>query len=374
MVSSLDVPSGTTILPNKALFRISPDARRAARIRIGADSAVAELQVHLPHGLQLDRALVIGARVIAGRISLSSNDQQRNRRRPTDGMVRVSGDDVLIGSLNVRNVDAAVILFNGPDMVERVTIEDLDIRSYSRGLFVRHASAIRVNRAKIVGRSPTSNQKPGNNGILVSATTDLIIRNVEVADAGEHGIRVGGSYGGEPESRRLAFYNVAVYRSGRSGVKLNPKPGQKIKHVKLENISVFDSAWQNRPGPNEEGLRIERAEDITVRGLRVLRERQPRSAFAGVFVRNSMTVRIFDVSIASPSVAGIIISVEKIQEASVEMKKISVDRLTVTGAPKVISVSSSSSEEIDVRVCNNIIRNAKDVAPLNLGVGAPFSC
>jgi hypothetical protein len=129
--------------------------------------------------------------------------------------------------------------------------------------------------------------------------------NLDIRDSGEHGIYVAGS----PNANRdLSFTNVKITRPGQCGLKIRNIAAKTIG-ISIDGLTVQDAHYGNRAGWNEDGLRIELAEDVSVTGFSLSRKRNSKSsAHDGIYISGSSNVRIVAPEISDVENTGIRIS------------------------------------------------------------------
>lgn len=188
-------------------------------------------------------------------VKVTSDDQQTAKDDNQDGIVQFRGDDLRIGRLEVNNCDYAAVAYTA----NRLFLGYVEITDYRRGLKLENSDNVTVTHVNTYSPSPNATTSPGDNGILVEDCKYLAVHSASVVGAGEHGIRVGG---GDGES--LAFSNIRVASPGQCGFKVNPAAGTLIRGLQINGLIVSDPNATTDAGPNEDGLRIEKARYVEV--------------------------------------------------------------------------------------------------------------
>ena len=109
-------------------------------------------------------------------------------------------------------------------------------------------------------------------------------------------------------NRDLSFTNVKVTRPGQCGLKIR-NIAAKTTGISIDGLTVQDAHFGNRAGWNEDGLRIELAEDVSVTGFSLSRKQNSTSsAHDGIYISGSSNVRIVAPEISDVENTGIRIS------------------------------------------------------------------
>ncbi|MEY9718785.1 hypothetical protein [Sinorhizobium fredii] len=97
----------------------------------------------------------------------------------------------------------------------------LDIKDYVRG-FRADFTAFHVGGAYMRGRSANASKSPGHNGVLIVGCPDWYFGPHEIADAGEHAFRIGGSEVAASQTKNYRIGEAIYRRPGGCGFKVNP--------------------------------------------------------------------------------------------------------------------------------------------------------
>jgi hypothetical protein len=157
------------------------------------------------------------------------------------------------------------------------------------GAHVRESAFFQLKSGVITEVAPAATFTAGHNGILIEDSTDGVVSDMIVYDAGEHAIRVGGS----GNSARLAFNSIQAIRPGGCGLKLRANPGLRIRDVQINGLTVVDAGADSaQPTFNQDGLRLEGCSYVTANGVQVQAQSRTYSAHDGIWVVNSDMVTI----------------------------------------------------------------------------------
>jgi hypothetical protein len=281
---ALVVPNDVRMANNGATFLLrSSPAGIATAITLGARVQADLIKVRVAAGVTVQRLLMLGEDNDIGSIQLTAVDQQTRFPDNLDGALQIRFPGVRVGAVNVDRFNKGVMVYAG----SRVHIGHVTVRNYVLGVHVRESNFVEIVSADIK-TAVTTAFVAGNNGILIEDSFDIVLSDAIVHDAAEHAVRVGGS----GSSARLVFNNIQTVRSGGCGLKLRANPGQRVRNVQINGLTVIDASANSTPNYNRDGLRLEGCSNVTANGVQVQAETRTYSANDGIWVTNCDNVTI----------------------------------------------------------------------------------
>lgn len=213
--------------------------------------------------------------------TFTSVEQTENSGRLLAYAVRILRGGNTISRINLKNFDKALIAYGAdgdgaPAQGNRFV--DISVENYLTGFELRNQLDCRNKGYRSSGRSYNATQDPGQNGLLHSGVADYVLSDFQIADAGEHGCRFGGTRYKEQTSQSIVVNRGVIRRSGQSGVKFfSGHQGQRFKNVRVENVNVIDCQYlpnspSNLPGFNDEGFLLQQIDTGYFNGLTVTTE------------------------------------------------------------------------------------------------------
>lgn len=144
------------------------------------------------------------------------------------------------------------------------TIGEAIITRYRLGVRIDKSVRCGVDSLSARIASSAATKDPGNNGLLLQGVNDARFGTVLVENAGEHGVRIGGS---DAVQKSINFGTITTRRTGGCGFKINPNAFPVID-VYVGYLDVEDNG-NNVTGGNAEGLRINDAQDVVIDTMRL---------------------------------------------------------------------------------------------------------
>jgi hypothetical protein len=261
------------------------------------------VSLNIPTGITGERFIRVQSSCHIDKIKLASVDQQSILNDNLDGAVNITGSNHYIGDIEVVNCDYAVVVYNTTSSL----IGRVKVQSFVRGLYVRQSKNIQFQTVHTEIKSPNGTQNPGHNSVLLEECEEIRFPNVYAYDAGEHGIRIGGTQGGLYLQKRLSFGNVITRRTGQCGFKAYTGAGDvnKITYLSIHSLHVYDCAYANTPGTNEDGLYLIGCQHVNVGQLFVDSELNAVSGYNGMYVSNCDFISVGTVNIRNVTNCGI---------------------------------------------------------------------
>lgn len=213
----ITIPRRITIVGNGAsLERITPSNTHA--IKVLGDLSASYLNLPTPGGTANDKGVLItGSNVHFTKLRMIATAEGNVSN--TSWAVEVDAG----GSTYVDNIK-----FDAPEFANwktcifvkrctRLKINDIDANTYRLAIYLIDTKRSRITGGRIYGQTSTSTGGPGENGVLIEATTqyatdDIKIKDLTVEDSGEHGYRLGG----QASMRNIKFIDCISVRPGRS--------------------------------------------------------------------------------------------------------------------------------------------------------------
>jgi hypothetical protein len=281
----LFVPDSVRIENNGAEFVMHSSIGPEGALTLGQNVTANLVQVRVPAGISVQQVLHLGRNNDIERVVLKSDVQLNNNLGNLDGALQIRTQHVRVGTAIIERFDKPILVYLASDVV----IEHLALRGYVLGAHIRESAFFHLKSGVITEVAPSATFTPGHNGILIEDSTDGVVSDMIVYDAGEHAVRVGGN----GSSARLAFNNIQSIRPGGCGLKLRANPGQRIRDVQINGLTVVDAgAGSAQPTFNQDGLRLEGCSYVTANGVQVEAQTQTYSAHDGIWVVNSDMVTI----------------------------------------------------------------------------------
>jgi hypothetical protein len=282
--------------PNAVTLEVAYDASatNAPALDCGAGLTADRVIVNIATGYQVQRAIYYRADTHVELTDLSSVDQQDTRDDNIDGGVQIRGDDIKLGTVRVANWDYAVKAFQA----DRWSIQYLDVETYVQGFKQEDCAGGRLDGGYVRTTAPNGTTDPGHNGFLSEDCNSWSVSNLVVSDAGEHGFRIGGDSAFE-----WSWDNCKAVRSGQCGFKVNPSGTGTVRNGTINGCTAQDCSFGNAPGSNEDGLRLEKCEQIVVNGF-ICREVSSK-AYDGIYINNCNDITINGPFIKGTANAGI---------------------------------------------------------------------
>jgi hypothetical protein len=247
-------------------------------IDVGDGACIDVLRIRLRPGITgIDRFVRLGSGVRIGRIDVEAATQTALNDQRWDGFLQIRDSQaVAIDTMHFRNIDRCLMIRNS----KQVRIGSFNCESYCKGVKIDGSSDVYVGALVAHVASPHAVPHPGFNGLSVSNSHRIELPYVEIEDAAEHAVYVAG--GGDAHfSSDLRFGQILTKRSGQCGFKCKAPVSPSVA-VSIESLTVIDASWGSRPGPNEDGLRVENCQGFHVGNLNIHREQGRHSCYVGL--------------------------------------------------------------------------------------------
>lgn len=233
---------------------------------------------------------------------------------PTSGLldwaVRVYRDNNKVRRVKIVNLDKAFFGYGADgdgNPGNDNHFEDIRAVSYVTGICMRNQMRTKLINPYVSTRSPNATDDPGNNGILHEGVREYLLANAQVFDAGEHGIRFGGTRNAEQLSVGIIINGAQIVRSGQSGLKFfTGVAGGSFVNVQGSNIQVIDCQYEPEtpaegPGFNDEGFLLQQIRKGTFNGLSVQRQSHATySCMDGVYISGADDLQINGLHVQDP--------------------------------------------------------------------------
>lgn len=292
--SQITPANNCRLIGNLNLILSASIAGNVAAFLPGSGCVMENVNIQVATGVTIDRVFVAtGDNCKFGEIRVTSVDQQNNRSDTLDGSVYLSGDNVQVGRVFTENFDNGSVVYS----LNGAKINDVEHKSYVRGMLVREASNVRLGQYFSHVTSPNASGSAGHNGFLMEQTSDFVSGPMYIRDAGEHGWRIGGNEG-ETGCQNIYVSMISSVNVGQCGLKINDS-SQLTRNVKVGSLFVVDAAQDGSPGSNEDGLRIEKAKDVTFDSVHISRQNASKSCYDGVYLAGVERVHLPDVRVES---------------------------------------------------------------------------
>lgn len=268
-------------------------AGSGAAVLFGADPWVQNIKVNVATGLTIRR--VVNASVstgIFGNIEVTSVDQQNNRTDSLDGAIYLGATNTT-GDLITDKFDNGIVMFNASN----IRTGDIVCTNYVRGFHAKAVTGLITGKVNCSIASVNASASSGHNGVLLDEVVDYNSGAHFIMDSGEHGWRIGGDVGGTG-CQIITIPAVTTLNTGQCGLKINDS-SELTRNIKIGGLFVTDAASAGSPGSNEDGLRLEKAKDISIGTVSVTRQNNSKSCYDGVYIAGCERVDLPDVNIES---------------------------------------------------------------------------
>lgn len=262
---------------------------------------VDEINVKLPTESTNERSVQVVSECNIDSIKISSDTQKSVFNDALDGALLISGTNITIGSIFINSFDYAVNIYN----CSNIYINQIRCTSFVRGVYIRKSKGCNFAYISTVGKSPNATQSPGHNSLLIEECESLTFNSLNLSDAGEHAVRIGGIRDGLYLQKYLTFGNVITRRSGQCGFKSYTGDTNRISYIHVDNLTVIDCAYQNVPGENEDGLYLVGVDFAYIGNYRCVKELNGVSAYRGVYISSTNKVTIDNAEIWQTQATGI---------------------------------------------------------------------
>ena len=321
--SRLRIPADREVDFNGSTIRKTrSDASSAFQIAVQAGAVIRNLTFEIPAGVTINRGFNLAAGAELHNVRIVSTEQQANTRSQEHAAVNINGNGTRIDYLTVENFDS-VIRCEGSS--EDGAWSNITIVSYLQAFDLYDCRKFSLSDFLVHTRSPNAGTNPGHNGLTLRGAKSGRLSNIDIRDSGEHGIYIAGS---PIANSDLRFVDVKVTRPGQCGLKIR-NTAARTTGISIDGLVVQDAHFGNKAGWNEDGLRIELAEDVSVTGFFLTRSDDARSsAHDGIYISRSSKVRIVAPIIRDVANTGIRIRDEGVGP---RMSDIIIDSPTISG-------------------------------------------
>lgn len=263
--TQLTIPAGVNLI-GKAILRVDATLTGSTvAITLEDGSFYEHLVLQTPGTDTAFDILNIGKDVTMGVLEILSDAQ----RAGTGGAV-LKGDNFYLERLITKNI-ARPFQAQSPvagQFLKNVNIFDYDITRYIRGINLTAVDGYYLGAGSMREKDSRASKTPGHNGILLIAPKNGRIDEGDIADSGEHGIRIGGSPSYPGNLENLDFGHMIIRRSGGCGFKANTNAGEIVKNCTVSWLTVEDGGMDTTDG-NAEPLRVTEYEGLKIGGLTV---------------------------------------------------------------------------------------------------------
>lgn len=193
------------------------------------------------------------------------------------GGMQMQGDGLNIELIETENIDRPIIIGGVTNELTQTSyIGGLICKSYVRGIRYIYHSGGTLGFMRAWGQSPNAAYTPGHNGILLSGARNMQFGDIEIADSGEHAVRIGGAENDFGiitgwDSRALKFGIIKASRTGGCAFKANPAGAVNEVTSDISIGSIFGlDIGRGVNGGNREFLRISHVRGMAI-GTAVVR-------------------------------------------------------------------------------------------------------
>ncbi|MDX3926734.1 MAG: hypothetical protein QHC90_13145 [Shinella sp.] len=306
---TLSIPAGIRLEMDGARFRWSGNngGNNNQFMIFGAGCHIVGLGIDIVSGSSFRRLIETADACTCDDMEVIAESQIANYGGSLlDWAVRFYRSDNRIRGAKAVNIDRPWFLYgiDGDGNPGRNNLlEDVEAVSYVTGIDIRNVVGTRNISPKTRVRSPNATTDPGMNGILHEGVKDYVLVSPQIEDAGEHGIRFGGTRNAEQASTGITITGGQIVRSGQSGLKFfTGNAGQTFNIVNVSGVEVIDCASRSispTPGFNDEGFMIQQVKRGNFSGCSVhRRDNSTYSCMDGMYISGADDVNVSGFSCA----------------------------------------------------------------------------
>lgn len=296
--SQIAVPPNTLIETRGArlVLGVSNNSNNAC-ISFGVGCRIeGALRFLVPSDITMQRGIILNDGCRFQLIEAEAEDFFNISNDKLDFGVQLRGNDIIGETVRTKRLANAIMLYGGTG----ISLGLAQPEDYVCGVYVRQADRARVS-TRAFGRSPLSLTEPGNNGLLLEQVTNSEFPSTCVDDAGEHAVRVGG--GTSSYSADLKFGYVSARRPGQCAFKVSDD--FRARRITVGQVDGVDCAYTSTTGSNEDIVRVELAEDVTIGEVAGYREEKGNCANVGVFANGVKRLTVGRASFQNPKVSAL---------------------------------------------------------------------
>ena len=307
------------------------------------DVVIDEIRVDLLSGYSNERIVKISNRNSVGKIKITASSQYGNVNDLQDAAVVVSGSNTKIGEIDIKNFDNAVTVFDCTNTI----INLIRVKSYKRAVYVRKSKDVLIHTIIVDTKSPEAGWVAGENSLLIEESENLTFPFLDLADAAEHAIRLGGVREGLYKQENFYFGTVITRRSQGCGFKVFSgaieTTAKLIKHIHIDNLTVIDACYKMPGIVNRDGLYLNNARDIRIHSYTCINEKETTSSNHGIYITGTDDVSINNTDIRNTKSKSIFID-----KTDGRVNSVYFDNVNIKGA---------GEESIDIDMFGEVVRD-----------------
>jgi hypothetical protein len=249
-------------------------------LEVGDFAEIDVLRVRLHPGVtKMDRFIRLGEGVRIGLIDVEAAEQTDAHDESQDGFLQICRANIEVGALRFRNIGRCALVRNATNL----RIGSLECESYSKALKLDRSEDVYVGLIRTRITSSKAGKHLGYSCITIEDSHRVIFPQVEVEDAAEHAVYIGGGSGKE-FSQDIRFGNVVSRRSNGCGFKCKASSTANVE-ISVDSLTITDAGFgDERPGPGEDALRVENCHGFHVGTLNVSRAERQYSCYSGIYL------------------------------------------------------------------------------------------
>jgi hypothetical protein len=249
-------------------------------LEVGDFAEIDVLRVRLHPGVtRMDRFIRLGEGVRIGLIDVEAAEQTDAHDESQDGFLQIRRPNIEVGALRFKNIDRCVLVLKAKNL----RIGSLECESYSKAIRLTRSEDIFIGSIGTRVRSLKAGKHLGYSCLTIEDSHRVVIPQIEVEDAAEHSVYIGGG-SGKNYSRDIRFGRIVSRRSIGCGLKCKASRTANVK-ISVDSLTVTDAGFGvDRPGPGEDALRVENCRDFHIGRLDVSRTEMPYSCYSGVYL------------------------------------------------------------------------------------------
>lgn len=289
---TLTIPSGSNLITNGSTFRrISSTSGYAIIIEgnVTADS----IRLSTPGALNEGGFRFTGSDVSIGKLKFSSDIVNCGGSSAVNAVL-ISNDSTAIDDVSIKKV----YTYNHARPFRAINCSNLDIgrvtgNNFITGMYLLDIKSSLFNGGRLVDPSSLATGGPGQNGVLVEAssdfsTQDVTVKNIQVIGAPEHGFRVGGqsivdSFKFVGCTSRLSGSGSSP--TGGSGFKVLGPNSRGLFHTNISILNCLaEDSGQTSSGNNFNALAFAWVDNATISNFVCSKKTLPFSANGGIIL------------------------------------------------------------------------------------------
>lgn len=317
-------PSGLDLVTNGSTFRrLATAGNYGARVLDNVNIDV--LRISTPGGPTEGGTEVVGSSISIGRYKFTSDTPDCGHAAPRQALYVHDGTDITISRTYINNhskplsYQRTVDTFHGFTRANAVTI----------GLYCIDTKSAVFKGGRFSDSSPSATGGNGQNTVLIEATVDLGVQDVQIINwnsewAAEHGYRIGGNH----QVDNVHFVRCVSRKAGSgsaptggSGFKVLGANSRGVYHTNIYLTDCVSEDAGQVPGENFNALDISWVDGFHVKGFISRKRTRPYASTGGIRL-SRLRNGIIDSPIVRDPLTGALILLEVDGDTGVSMESV----------------------------------------------------